>query len=205
MDSAKWIFFDLGSTLIDESECYKLRFREAVEGTAISLDEFEKKVIEFSKQKLKGDHETVKFYGIKLPPWHKEAEKPYDNAENVLKHLSQKGYRLGVIANQSFGTKERLENWGLIKYFDIVLASAEEGVSKPDIEIFRRALTAANCPPENAAMVGDRLDNDIVPAKKLGMKTVRIKQGFNGYARVTNENERADHEINDLSELIKIF
>ena len=205
MTNIKWIFFDIGSTLIDESKCYQLRYREAVAGTAISPDDFEKKVIEFSKQNLKGDHEAVKYYGLKLPPWHKEAEKPYDNTEFVLKQLCQKGYRLGVIANQSPGTKDRLENWGLLKYFDIVLASAEEGVSKPDIEIFDRALTAANCLPINAVMVGDRLDNDIAPAKKLGMKTVRIKQGLSGLASVTDESEQADKEIDNLSELLNIF
>ncbi len=205
MTNIKWIFFDIGSTLIDESKCYQLRYREAVAGTAISPDDFEKKVIEFSKQNLKGDHEAVKYYGLKLPPWHKEAEKPYDNTEFVLKQLCQKGYRLGVIANQSPGTKDRLANWGLLKYFDIVLASAEEGVSKPDIEIFDRALNAANCLPINAVMVGDRLDNDIAPAKKIGMKTVRIKQGLNELASVTDENEQADNEIDNLSELLNIF
>lgn len=205
MTTIKWIFFDIGSTLIDESKCYQLRYREAVAGTAISPDDFEKKVIEFSKQNLKGDHEAVKYYGLKLPPWHKEAEKPYDNAEFVLKQLCQKGYRLGVIANQSPGTKDRLENWGLLKYLDIVLASAEEGVSKPDIEIFDRALNAANCLPINAVMVGDRSDNDIAPAKKIGMKTVRIKQGLNGLASVTDESEQADYEIDNLSELLNIF
>lgn len=78
------LFFDIGSTLIDESECYRLRYREAVAGTTISPKEFEKKVIEFSKQNLKGDHEAVKYYGIELPPWHKEAEKPYADTEYVL-------------------------------------------------------------------------------------------------------------------------
>lgn len=201
----KFIFFDIGSTLIDESECYKIRFKEAAAEAKITAEEFEKKVIEFSKQNVKGDHEAAKYYGIKLPHWHKEAEKPYENAEEILKKLTQKGYRLGVIANQSPGTKERLEIWGLLKYFDVILSSAEEGVSKPDIEIFKRALKAANCPPENAAMVGDRPDNDIAPAKMLGMKTVRIKQGLCGFAAVKNENERADHEINGLSELTDIF
>lgn len=205
MTNTKWIFFDIGSTLIDESECYKLRYREAVEGTTISPDDFEKKVIEFSKQNLKGDHEAVKYYGIELPPWHKEAEKPYGITESVLKQLTDKGYRLGVIANQSPGTKERLSSWGLLKYFDVVLASAEEGVSKPNVEIFYRALTVAKCLPNNTVMVGDRLDNDIVPAKKVGMKTVWIKQGLGGLASAIHKNEQADYEIENLSELLAIF
>lgn len=205
MINANWIFFDIGSTLIDESECYKLRYREAVAGTAISPNDFEKKVVEFSMQNLKGDHEAVKYYGIKLPPWHKDAEKPYDNAEPVLRQLSAKGYRMGVIANQSLGTKERLSNWGLLKHFDVVLASAEEGVSKPDIEIFRRALRSAGCLPAEAVMVGDRLDNDIAPAKKAGMKTVWIKQGLGGLAKPVHEYEQADYVIQSLSELSELF
>ncbi len=205
MINIKWIFFDIGSTLIDESECYKLRYREAVAGTTISPDDFEKKVVEFSKKNLKGDHEAVRYYGIELPPWHKEAEKPYADAESVLKQLSVKGYHLGVIANQSPGTKERLSNWGLLKYFDIVLASAEEGISKPDIEIFYRALTAAKCLPDNAVMVGDRLDNDITPAKKIGMKTVWIKQGLGGLASAMHKMEQADYKIENLTELLELF
>lgn len=205
MKDVKWLFFDIGSTLIDESECYRLRYREAVEGTTISLADFEKKVIEFSKQNREGDHEAAKYYGIELRPWHKEAEKPYADAEYVLNQLSGKGYRLGVIANQSPGTRERLLNWGLLKYFDIVLASAEEGISKPNPEIFHRALTAANCLPDSAVMIGDRLDNDIVPAKRIGMKTVWIKQGLGGLASVVHENEQASYEIRNLSELLALF
>lgn len=205
MTNIKWIFFDIGSTLIDESECYKLRYREAVAGTTINAEDFERKVIEFSKQNMKGDHEAVKYYGIKLPSWHKEAEKPYDDAEYVLKQLSDKGYRLGIIANQSPGTKERLSNWGILKYFDIILASAEEGIAKPDMEIFRRALTSANCLPANAVMIGDRLDNDITPAKKVGMKTVWIKQGLGGLASAVQKTDKADYEIAKLSELLELL
>lgn len=205
MINIKWIFFDIGSTLIDESECYKLRYREAVAGTEISPEDFEKKVIEFSKQNLKGDHEAVKYYGIELPPWHKDAEKPYADTESVLKQLTVKGYRLGIIANQIPGTRDRLSNWGLLKYFDIVLASAEEGISKPNTEIFHRALTAARCLPENAVMIGDRLDNDIVPAKKVGMKTVWIKQGLGGLASVIHKTEQPDYEIYNLPQILTLF
>ena len=205
MENVKWLFFDIGSTLIDESECYRLRYREAVVGTTISSADFENKIIEFSKQNRKGDHETAKYYGIELPPWRKEAEKPYTDTEYVLNQLSGKGYRLGAIANQSPGTKERLSNWGLLKYFDIVLASAEEGISKPNPEIYHRALIAASCLPDSAGMIGDRLDNDIVPAKRVGMKTVWIKQGLGGLARVVHENEKADYEVRNLSELLALF
>ncbi len=54
-------------------------------------------------------------------------------------------------------------------------------------------------------MVGDRLDNDIVPAKKVGMKTVWIKQGLGGLASAIHKNEQADYEIENLSELLDLF
>ena len=58
-----------------------------------------------------------------------------------------------------------------------MIASAEEGVSKPDPRIFEIALGRADCKAEHAVMIGDRIDNDVVPAKKMGMKTVWIRQG----------------------------
>ena len=47
----------------------------------------------------------------------------------------------------------------------------------------------ADCRPENAVMVGDRLDNDIRPAKELGMKTIRIRKGIAVYAKPSCEAE----------------
>lgn len=43
------------------------------------------------------------------------------------------------------------------------------------------ALSRANCKAENAVMIGDRIDNDIVPANIMGFKTIWIKQGFGKY------------------------
>ena len=53
-------------------------------------------------------------------------------------------------------------------------------------------------------MAGDRIDNDIVPAKALGMKTIWIKQGFGRYWRKTTEYEQADYEVDNLSEILEI-
>lgn len=105
----KWIFFDIGSTLVDETKCYEKHFAEAIYGTNISYEEFKNKVIEFSKKNLKGDHEAVKYYGLSLPKWHSELEMLYPQTENVLNSLKNRGYRLGIIANQVHGTKNRLQ------------------------------------------------------------------------------------------------
>ena len=201
----KWLFFDIGSTLVDETECYNQRIIDAISGTDITFEEFNEKRIEFSKQNLKGDIEAINFFGLIKTPWHKELEKPYPDAEKVLQQLSTKSYKIGIIANQSAGTAERLEKWGLMKYISLVLSSAEEGVANPEPEIFLRALSHAECKPSEAFMIGDRLDNDIYPAKKLGMKTVWVKQGMAVYQKPQNETYTADFTVSSLTEIIDIF
>ena len=207
MKGIKWIFFDVGSTLMDETEAYNHRIREAIAGTDITFDEFQEKRVFFAKQNLKSDLEALKFFGLSKPVWHREDEVPYPEAEEILKYLKSLGYKLGVIANQSHGTAERLEQWNLLQYIDVVAASAELGIAKPDPAIFYKAMELAGCTAEEAVMVGDRLDNDIVPAKKLGMRAIWVKQGFNVYqnVEVLEAEYRPDATIENLAELKGYF
>ncbi|WP_455527091.1 HAD family hydrolase [Huintestinicola sp.] len=205
MNSISWIFFDVDSTLIDETECYNHRIRDAIAGTDITFEQFNEKRIFFAKQNLKGDIEALKFFGLIKTLWHFEDEKPYRETEFVLKSLCEKGYSIGVIANQALGTEKRLENWGLMKYIKLVTASAEEGVAKPDREIFLRALKRADCLPENAAMIGDRIDNDIEPANRLGMRTIWVRQGFSIYQQPINEYQVADYVVDRLQDVLGVL
>ena len=201
----QWIFFDIGSTLIDETKAYEHRIYDAIRGTDITFEQFNKMRKYFASQNLRGDIEAIEYFGLKRTPWHSEDEYPYPDAEKVLAYLHGKGYKLGVIANQSPGTEERLHSWGLLKYFSTVAASAELGISKPDKKIFLKALEISHCSPENAAMIGDRLDNDICPAMSLGMKTIWIKQGISAYQQLDNNGSAPDHIIKSLIELTEIF
>lgn len=195
------VFFDIGTTLVDETECYDHRIREAITGTDITYEQFVEKRIFFQKQNLKGDLEAIKFFGLKKTPWHREDERLYPEAEEILRYLQERGYIIGVIANQGLGTEKRLEAWGIRKYFDSVTASAEEGIAKPDTEMFLRALKKSGGLAESSVMIGDRLDNDIAPAKSLGMKTVWVKQGFAVYSSPTCSEEQPDYTISNLMEL----
>ena len=103
------------------------------------------------------------------------------------------------------GSEERLEKLGLLKHIDLVISSAEEGVAKPDLRIFQIALARADCKPEEAIMVGDRIDNDIIPANKIGMTTVWIKQGFGSYAEPKTVEEQPDYIVNSLAEITEVF
>lgn len=200
-DEIKWLFFDVGSTLIDESRVYEDRMKKIAELSGITPQQIYEHAISLYRRNKKGDLEIAKQLGIELPKWESQYEKLYTDSENCLKRLSR-NYEIGIIANQPLGTSERLENLGVRKYIDLVIASAEEGVSKPDRRIFEIALERSGCKPEKAVMIGDRIDNDIVPAKQLGMKTIWIKQGFGSLWTVMDESEKADIEVNNLSDIL---
>lgn len=189
---AKWIFFNIGSTLVDETEAYNHRVREMIEYSDISFSYFDEKRIELAKQGFDGNSEAIKYFGLKKTPWHSEDEVPFEDASDTLEKLKERGYKLGIIANQSVGATQRLDNWGLLMYFDVIALSSELGVSKPNRSIFEKAVELAGCQFQNAVMVGDRLDNDIRAAKSLGMKTVWIRKGLSKYQSIDLGKNIAD-------------
>ena len=201
----RWIFFDVGSTLVDETEAYNHRVREMIAGTDITFSAFDSKRIELAKQGFDGNSEAINHFGLEKTPWHWEDEKPFEDAAETLEALKKRGYHLGIIANQVPGTAQRLATWGLLKYFDVVAASAELGVAKPDSVIFEKALELAGCQPCVSVMVGDRLDNDIRPAKELGMRTGWIRKGLSKHQPVDLGKNVADWVIDNLSDLKEIF
>ena len=200
----EWLFFDVGSTLINEEKAYLHRLQDVADAVNEPFEKIYEKAISLYKENRKGDLEIMKSYELPILKWHTEDEELYPEAVTCLEELSKK-YKIGIIANQSLGTADRLEQHGILKYIDLVIASAEEGVSKPDRKIFEIALFRAKCKAENAVMIGDRVDNDIVPAKQLGMKTVWIKQGFGKYWQVRNQDEQADYEVDNLISLLDLF
>lgn len=204
MKNIEWLFLDVGSTLVDESKVYEYRMRTVARHAGVTYEYVYNTAMEFYKQNKKGDLEIMKLLNVEKPKWKFEYEVLYEDAEECLKNLSSK-YKIGVIANQSLGTADRLEQFGILKHIDLVVASAEEGVAKPKKEIFEIAWDRAGCRPEQSVMIGDRIDNDIVPAKKLGMKTIWIKQGFGKYWNITNEDEKADYVVSNLTELSDIL
>lgn len=201
----KFIFFDVGTTLIDEELAYNHRVYEMIKNTNISFEEFNDKRIELSKKGLDGNSEAIKYFNLKKTSWYSEDEILYDYTIEVLEYLIKKGYKLGIIANQKKGLDIRLEKFGILKYFDIVIASEEVGVSKPDIKIFNIALSKIKCLPQECVMIGDRLDNDIVPAKQIGMRTIWIKQGLAKYYDMSLGIGKADYIVDKLNDIKDIL
>lgn len=202
--NAKWLFFDVGWTLVNEDNAFEDRLRKIAEAADTTYDNVYETALNFYKQNQKGDKETAKLLGVSLPVWQKDYETLYADAVQCLEFLSGK-YKIGVIANQSPGTEQRLEKYGLLRYIDLVVASAEEGVAKPDKRIFEIALNRSGCKACYAVMIGDRIDNDIVPANLLGMHTVWIKQSIWRYWSIKNKQEEPDYTVDSLSELCKLF
>lgn len=204
------LFFDVGYTLVNEDAVWQRRCKDQAETEeakklGVSAEDIYHEIERASMEGLP-QYRTVieRFKFSKMMPYHHELETMYEDAPDVLKNLSQK-YELGVIANQADALRKRLESFGVLKYFTHIISSHDVKVLKPDIRIFEYALSTAKCNPRDAVMIGDRIDNDIVPAQKLGMKTVWIKQGFGKLQTTLVKENPPDYEIENLSELLKIF
>jgi HAD superfamily hydrolase (TIGR01509 family) len=148
--------------------------------------------------------QVLEHYVRNIRPHYAEKQRLKPGVKSLL-NLLKKGYRLGVIANRPVETRALLKRFGLERYFDVVVLSDEAGATKPSEKIFAIALERASCPPEKAVMIGDRLDNDVVPAKKLGMKTIRIKFGLTASQKPLCEFEKADCSLFNLKNLLEVL
>ena len=206
----KVLFFDVGYTFVNEDAVWEARCREQAqtnEAKKLGLSATDiYHEIEIASIARKPQFRTLidKYNFKEVAPYRTELEKLYDESPAVIQALAQK-YELGIIANQLDGLKERLQAFDLLQYFKYIISSWDLKVMKPDIRIFEYALDKTNCSPQETCMIGDRLDNDILPAKSLGMKTVWIKQGFGALQKPLSKSEEPDYTINNLTELLNIF
>ena len=198
----RWLFFDLGSTLIDESECVEYRLNHMLnQKNALAREELVQKIKENAEKNLLSYKDIANELGLEIAKWPRHLEKLYPDVPEILEKLHGK-YQLGIIANQSLGTEERLTHYGIRHYFNVILASAEAGVSKPDLKIFQTALQKADCSPQEAYMIGDRLDNDIEPAAQLGMLTIWVRQGINAYGNPNLISHKPGIIVNPIQDIL---
>jgi HAD superfamily hydrolase (TIGR01549 family) len=210
-----WVFFDLGSTLVDESQADLQRFDRirqilATAGRPASQEELvrcmEDAAAEFSGRFFVGMLErlgldqSLKEAVLRDAVYSHERERLYPGAAELIADLAG-SYRLGVIANQSLGAEARLKAWDIHRYFSSVHSSGELGLEKPDPRIFELALRETACQAGEAVMVGDRLENDMAPAKKLGFRTLRVVQGIARVQQPRDEFEKPDREVRTVEEI----
>jgi FMN phosphatase YigB (HAD superfamily) len=126
---------------------------------------------------------------------------PVPGAFTAVRWCKAQGLRVILVTNTlSRGDDEVWEDWrrfGLSDALDGVVSSHTIGWQKPHRAIFERALTIAGARPDEAFMVGDRLDADVVGAKRLGMRAV--------WRRTELEQPKVDVEpdaiVDDLTQL----
>jgi putative hydrolase of the HAD superfamily len=91
----------------------------------------------------------------------------------TLQMLRRNGIKLGVITNGGAERQQRkLDSLGISSWFDVILISETEGVRKPDVEIFHRALSRCGVEPSEAIFVGDHPDTDVGGALQAGLCAV---------------------------------
>ena len=206
MNSARWrfLFFDLGSTLIDESLCDHQSILDTVAGSAITVEKYKNKLKEYAGRNENYYACARAYYELPKVAWRHDLERLYPGVPEMLERLSTQ-YKLGIIANQHSGLQERLKALGIEQFFSVIVGSGDVGLKKPDPAIFKEALAQAQCLSEQAVMIGDRLDNDILPAQQVGMQTVWVRQGFGSYGNPKLLPGEPDHTIKSILELEEIL
>lgn len=102
-----------------------------------------------------------------------EETKLYPHTINMLLQLRKQGYKTGLISNSSiFAVRQIKKKTNLLDYIDYPLFSFDVGVIKPDLKFFKEMLKIANCKPEEAIMIGDKLNDDVLPPKEIGMNAI---------------------------------
>jgi putative hydrolase of the HAD superfamily len=119
----------------------------------------------------------------------------------LLKRLAGRGLKLGVVANQPAAMAERLAREGIGDLFAHLGLSGVTGFRKPDPRAFTTVAEVLGAAPAECIMVGDRIDNDIAPAKSLGMATILFKSGRHRRQHPRNPAEEPGAVVADVMEL----
>ena len=85
------------------------------------------------------------------------------------------GLRVGIVGNQTVV----LERWARASALpaDVISSSDSLGVRKPDSSFFEHVVELAGCAPGEVAYVGDRVDNDVLPAAAAGLVAIHVRRG----------------------------
>ncbi len=179
------VCFDIGSTLIDgppvgparrlaEALSLPVESRRALNQLLFTLDFSGPEALAETLTSRYGTEPDLTF-GAVSELWRGQAEEAYvlPGAEEALERLRRAGCRLAFISNiwapfyQGFRRclPEWADEWPSFLSF-------RSGLAKPDTEFYRLALRELGESSEQAVMIGDTYQNDILPARTLGMRTI---------------------------------
>lgn len=125
----------------------------------------------------------------------------FPKARQTLKQLYKKNVRLALITNgEAYTQRYKIERFGLEKYFELILIEGEAGYGKPDMQIYRKALSSLDLTPMDVWMVGDNLEWDVAAPQKLGIFSIWVDfkmQGLSPHSVVI-----PDRIVNSINELL---
>lgn len=207
------VFFDIGGVMYDD-RVYADALRRALRelGASFTDEEFDAEYTEVRAQQrgpfrrhlaerfLGTDADIAQLEPIAARYWAYPAEALEPDVGPCLDVLRDR-FRLGVIANQPSAVRDALERDGLTSYFETWGLSDDLGLHKPDPRLFEAVLEQAGIAASKAVMVGDRLDYDVRPARRVGMRAVWVLRGEAPDRPTPEQLGEADAAIQGLDEL----
>lgn len=137
--------------------------------------------------------------------WIFESSDIYPDGKKELIELKQAGYKLGIIANQPATVADSLKRDGIYEIFDFVGISALVGLEKPKPEFFSFVAKKLELDPTEIVHVGNRVDNDVKPAKSIGMKTIWVMRGEANPNPTAADLREADLSVLDLTNISELI
>ena len=183
------IVFDVGETLIDEHRLY----RDYAMRMEVAYEHFLEKIeaAMARREPVRNVFDAVKpGFDFKAARAQRDAEGKtfrigpedlYEDARPTLATLKDRGYFIGIVGNQPASAEPTLRASGLVA--DFIATSEGWGVAKPDPRFFDKVIEATGMDPHRIAYVGDRVDNDVLPARAAGLHPVLIRRGPWGRAQ----------------------
>jgi HAD superfamily hydrolase (TIGR01662 family) len=184
------VVFDVGETLIDESRLWerwadwlgvpRLTFLGVIGGMA-ALDRSHWDAFRTFRPEFDLETELAS-WATDEPDSMREnfdGDDLYPDVRPALAALRDRGYRVIVAGNQPPQAEDALKAMDLP--VDGIYTSAGWGVGKPAPAFFAKVAEVAGYPPAEICYVGDRLDNDVRPARRAGFAAVLMRRGPWGY------------------------
>ncbi len=201
------VFLDVGETVINETRPWSLLADRievprmtffSVLGALIVEGRNHRELLEIVRPDLEKREDFDRL--INETDYRFLPEDVYGDVRPCLIELKRRGYYVGVAGNQAVEREDDIRGMGLTA--DSIATSGRWGVAKPEPAFFERLIAECGYPAGEIVYVGDRVDNDIVPADRAGMIPVHIVRGPWGHLhRNRPDARRARAQIRTLSEL----
>jgi HAD superfamily hydrolase (TIGR01662 family) len=181
------VVFDVGETLVDETREYGTwadwlgvprHTFSSVFGAVIALGLDYREAFQYFRPGFDLETERSRRADAGQPETFGEGDL-YQDARPAMAALRDMGVWVGVAGNQTSRAGAILRKLDLPA--DMIATSDDWGAVKPDASFFRAIIGSAPCDAAGIVYVGDRVDNDLKPAKAAGMRTAFIRRGPWGY------------------------